>query len=235
MKFIIYCHIAGGSSVPGNLVELLQDSFLAASKSSFGLLKECISLLVAGRPSETDPNTYIRLDETRLREVIGVALETLKKGSLSSFHHANFVNDPVYSTLLLGLIDIIGEAIRVRVADKNFTDNLRSFGLSKDTITLLLQTLTENRVELELAVREQRAILPSISALDWRVDVTITTTQLNKVFKPSILMQLTTTDDQMQTFECSVEKFHQLRYSVARMIAAMQTIEHHPTLMRLVD
>ncbi len=91
------------------------------------------------------------------------------------------------------------------------------------------------RAALEAGARARRVTFPGLTKLDWRVDVAISSTQLNRVFKPSVTFQITMDDGKIRTFESSVEKFHQLRYNVSKMLATMQNIEQHPTLMRLVD
>lgn len=68
--------------------------------------------------------------------------------------------------------------------------------------------------------------------IQWRVDVTISTTSLSRVFRPYIILQLTLTDNTIRTFELSVEKFHELRYNVAKLYKHVQDIQQHPTLLR---
>lgn len=73
---------------------------------------------------------------------------------------------------------------------------------------------------------------PQITDVRWRIDVTISTTSLARVFKPSIPMQVTLTDGTIANFECSVEKFHELRYSVAKALKNAQDLQQHPILNR---
>ena len=71
---------------------------------------------------------------------------------------------------------------------------------------------------------------PGLDDLKWRVDVTISTSSMSRVLKPSILMQLATTDGQKKTFDLPLEKFHELRYNVAKVLKEMETLEKHPIL-----
>jgi hypothetical protein len=223
------------TNIPNNFTEILYDSFLSSCKQNFPLLKECIALLCGGLILDVSANTPVVLDENKTNEVFEAVIEVLKTGAMSVAHQERYADDRVYGTLFLGLLELFGEAIRIRVVDKTFADDLRKLGLPRTALTTMTTLLATHRQDLVAAARAERMVLPSLRGLDWRVDVAITTTQLNKVFKPSVLLQLTTSDDRIETFECSVDKFHQLRYSVARMLAAMQNIEQHPTLMRLVD
>mmetsp|Transcript_12323 Transcript_12323/g.16631 ORF Transcript_12323/g.16631 Transcript_12323/m.16631 type:complete len:150 (+) Transcript_12323:55-504(+) len=75
---------------------------------------------------------------------------------------------------------------------------------------------------------------PRIHHVQWRVDVTISTSSLERVMRPSVMMRLALSDGQIKTFEMSIEQFHKLRYSVARVLRNMQEIERNP-IMRLID
>ena len=66
--------------------------------------------------------------------------------------------------------------------------------------------------------------------MKWRVDVTVSTSAMARVLKPSVLMQITTTDGNAKLFELSVEKFHEVRYSVAKLLLEMDTTEKNPIL-----
>ncbi len=88
------------------------------------------------------------------------------------------------------------------------------------------------RESFSFSASSTRIALPSISDVDWRVDVAVSTTALSRVFKPCIIMSLTLSDSTIHTFECSIEKFHTLRYNVAKLLKAMQDLEAHPTLIR---
>lgn len=66
--------------------------------------------------------------------------------------------------------------------------------------------------------------------LKWRIDVTIMTSSMNRLFKPSILVQMTDTNGVIRTFEVSTAMFHHLRMQVARLIKELDATESHPLL-----
>jgi len=74
--------------------------------------------------------------------------------------------------------------------------------------------------------------LPSIEDLRWRVDVTISTNSVSRVFTPVVIFQLTLTDGRIRTFQCTVDKFHEFRYNISKVLKNMQDLNHHPTLVR---
>ena len=70
--------------------------------------------------------------------------------------------------------------------------------------------------------------------MQWRVDVTISSTALARVFRPSILVQLALSplSSRIATLHLSVDSFHRLRYEVARALKHVQELEQHPTLRK---
>lgn len=61
--------------------------------------------------------------------------------------------------------------------------------------------------------------------LKWRVDVTMYTNKMLRVRKPSILLQFHFDDGSIKLVECSVERFQDLRYNVARQLKEIRQIE----------
>jgi hypothetical protein len=88
---------------------------------------------------------------------------------------------------------------------------------------------------MSATVAASRVSLPSIVNVRWRVDVTISSTSLSRVFRPSVLLQLTLSDGRVQQCECSVDKFHELRYAVAKSLKQAQDLQIHPTLTREIE
>jgi len=80
--------------------------------------------------------------------------------------------------------------------------------------------------------QEQELTLPSINNVRWRVDVTISSTSLSRVFKPCVVLQVSLSDGRIETFEVPVDKFHELRYAVAKSLRHAQELQQHPTLNR---
>ena len=58
---------------------------------------------------------------------------------------------------------------------------------------------------------------PRLASTRWRVDVAISTSSLQKCLKPSILMQLGLSDGRLKN-ELPLEKFHELRFNVAKAL-----------------
>eukprot|EP00659_Diplonema_papillatum_P006938 gene6938-10667_t len=60
--------------------------------------------------------------------------------------------------------------------------------------------------------------LPTLASARWRVDVTITTSIMQKVFTPVVLLRLELSNGEIKTFEVSQAQLHLLRYSLAKML-----------------
>mmetsp|Transcript_18042 Transcript_18042/g.58905 ORF Transcript_18042/g.58905 Transcript_18042/m.58905 type:complete len:101 (-) Transcript_18042:349-651(-) len=66
---------------------------------------------------------------------------------------------------------------------------------------------------------------PHLSEVRHRIDVTLSTSAVNRVLRPSILMRVTLSDGAVHTFEVTTEQFNELRRSVALALHQMDTIE----------
>lgn len=88
-----------------------------------------------------------------------------------------------------------------------------------------------SRAPLQSVAAAPTIEIPTIAQLRWRTDVTISTTALERVFRPTVLMQATLSDGAIRQFECSPEAFQQMRLQVALALRNMQTLAKHPTLV----
>lgn len=87
-------------------------------------------------------------------------------------------------------------------------------------------------VRTAIVVKPQSIRLPTIRNFQWRIDVGVTTSWARKMIRtyPSILVRITTTDGRYHQFEMTVTKFHQLRYTIARLLKEFNNLENHPIL-----
>ena len=70
----------------------------------------------------------------------------------------------------------------------------------------------------------------SIVNTRWRVDVLISSNSINRVMRPTLLMELTLSNGKIETFEVPIEKFHELRYTSAKLLSEMGIVANHPVL-----
>mmetsp|Transcript_37266 Transcript_37266/g.59832 ORF Transcript_37266/g.59832 Transcript_37266/m.59832 type:complete len:113 (-) Transcript_37266:54-392(-) len=61
-----------------------------------------------------------------------------------------------------------------------------------------------------------------LASCRWRVDVTLSTSEVARVLRPNVVMCLELTDGTVRTVEVGLAEFHQLRHSVAYMLNEME-------------
>eukprot|EP01059_Diplonema_ambulator_P012846 TRINITY_DN23313_c0_g1_i1.p1 TRINITY_DN23313_c0_g1~~TRINITY_DN23313_c0_g1_i1.p1 ORF type:complete len:108 (+),score=36.80 TRINITY_DN23313_c0_g1_i1:51-326(+) len=66
---------------------------------------------------------------------------------------------------------------------------------------------------------------PSLVQARWRVDVTITTSMMQKVLTPVVIMRLELSNGEIKTFELPQSQVHSLRYTLAKMLKDMHYFE----------
>jgi hypothetical protein len=94
-------------------------------------------------------------------------------------------------------------ALRGKVkGDTAMSVDLAKLGFPPAYCSDIVSVYINRKDQLEAAVGAERVSLPSISNVSWRVDVTISTTTLSRVFQPSVTLQLTLSDGRIRTFEC---------------------------------
>ena len=67
-----------------------------------------------------------------------------------------------------------------------------------------------------------RAGLPRVVHVSWRVDVALRTSEGANAMTPSVILRLALDDGSDRTFECGLEKFHELREATATMVNEME-------------
>ena len=64
-----------------------------------------------------------------------------------------------------------------------------------------------------------------VVGVNWRVDVTVATSDIHKAFTPAILLQLELTNGEIRTIEVPQAQLHSLRYTLAKMLKDLQYFE----------
>lgn len=78
---------------------------------------------------------------------------------------------------------------------------------------------------MQVPEKESGVSFPRLVSVDYRVDVTITTSEMDRVLKPTVLMRTVDSNGDIRTMEMNPEQFHKLRYSVARVLKVSNLIE----------
>ncbi|KAK3739103.1 hypothetical protein QZH41_018237, partial [Actinostola sp. cb2023] len=141
---------------------------------------------------------------------------------------ANSVSEDVVGAVFAGIYTILTSALRLpqtSLKPEQFQADLTEIRIPAELIPDFSSIVFgERRSQLDEAANTAR--LPKLDSLRWRVDVAISTSALNRVLEPSILMETKLSDGNVQTFEVPLSKFHQLRYNVAYVLKEMEDVEH---------
>jgi hypothetical protein len=135
----------------------------------------------------------------------------------------------VFTAIYLLLRTIVGR----RITGKSVGE-LTGLGLSTEVVGDIARVVKAQRSAIEDVATGSAQACPRLVSTRWRVDVAISTSSLNKCLKPSILMQLGLSDGKLKNFELPLEKFHDLRFNVAKALRAVQDLEAHP-LIRVIN
>ena len=134
------------------------------------------------------------------------------------------------SVLVSGFVVLLSTAIKNRTKLSVVGKDMKAMNFRSDVIKILEETLRSNRLLLEKKFIDNRVRAVRLTNFRFRVDVSISTDSLQKVFKPTILTELSFSNGTTRTFELPVEKFHNLRYSVAKVLRNMEEVERHPIM-----
>lgn len=73
--------------------------------------------------------------------------------------------------------------------------------------------------------KEESIVAPSITSMTWRVDVILSSSSVNQVMQPCVILQLGLSDGTFHTLELPIRAFHDLRFRLAEGLHAMNKLE----------
>ena len=181
---------------------------------------------------------FATLEQAAFRSILQMALEYLKspasvpEARLVELQASLGIEGSAFGTLFTACYAVVHAAVHSRTGVSVVEADLTKVGLPEKCVRDFAKALRNSRAELEDCLVQGRVAYPRLNAFRWRVDVAISSSSLSRVLRPSILMQMHTSDGSIKTFECPVEQFHQLRHSVATVLRDMKKLERHP-IMRI--
>jgi len=184
------------------------------------------------------------LDEAALGELVALAQEHLRspngamharmRGAYDKLAERIAMDHSEFDVIFSGTFLILKIAIRQRVALERVGADLRKMNAPEGYVRDVVGALEAHGAALRTAALASRVGYPRCEGVKWRVDVIISTGQLSRVMRPTIILQLFRSNGSVKTFEVSIEQFHQLRYGVAKALQNMQELEKHP-MMRIAS
>mmetsp|Transcript_2935 Transcript_2935/g.3970 ORF Transcript_2935/g.3970 Transcript_2935/m.3970 type:complete len:240 (-) Transcript_2935:57-776(-) len=129
-----------------------------------------------------------------------------------------------------GLYFISRAAVRDHVPLSKIKKDMISLGFKADIADVFVHHIHSNRFNIERVSMRNRIHYPRLERLKWRIDLTISSSRLKRVMVPTVTMQFFLDNGRIVNIDLSVEKFHVLRYNVAKLLLQMGTLNRHPMI-----
>ena len=133
------------------------------------------------------------------------------------------------------IVTVLKAGFRERHKALDLKTDLSKLNFPDRCVEAFLKVIKKKRKKIEKIAIGSSIRYPTLKSANWRVDVTISTSSLSRVLKPSVLMQLTLSDGSVKTFEMQVDQFHQLRYNVAKVLQYMRKVENRAIMSLVAD
>ncbi|GFR13172.1 COMM domain-containing protein 5 [Trichonephila clavata] len=107
-----------------------------------------------------------------------------------------------------------------------FKEDLHELGINDECIEDLTNVVYgQRRSSIFANFNNIAPHLPKLSNFCWRIDVAISTSTLNRVLEPAIIMEVQLSDGRRETFEVHPSQFHRLRFAVATLLKEIENLE----------
>jgi len=134
---------ATASSLPPNLVEVLQDSFV--ENNFIPAVRQALIYL-----ANEDPDTpAVRVEVAR--GCLETALEAVETGALVPAQQDALATEPVSAALFLGFVYLVTSAVRGRVPEKVIVEDLKKMGFSASYDAEFISKFNAKRADIEAA------------------------------------------------------------------------------------
>eukprot|EP00040_Diaphanoeca_grandis_P004239 m.27712 g.27712 ORF g.27712 m.27712 type:complete len:217 (-) comp15794_c0_seq1:531-1181(-) len=178
------------------------------------------------------PRNLEKISQPIFTELLGVVTDALEGKELPEDcilkHLSKELTEEILSNTFAGLHQLLGLALRLPsgvIKKSVFSADLQFLGLANNFANSIVSIVYGPRsVNIQKSNIENGIKLPGLQQFRWRVDVSISTSELKRAMKPAVLMQMTLTDGKMHTFEMPVEEFHKLRYNTAFVLKEMDDL-----------
>ncbi|XP_031368293.1 COMM domain-containing protein 5-like isoform X2 [Apis dorsata] len=155
--------------------------------------------------------------------------EYIEEGILDRISQKYNVSEEIideYYSIIFTILKIHLSTLSQNVKPIEFKQILEELRLSPECIDdLSIVVYGQKRSELISGLIQKTKFYPHLISCKWRIDITISSSVLNRVLEPYIIMEWTFNNGKRQIFELSLPKFHQLRHAIATILVEMQKIE----------
>lgn len=174
-----------------------------------------------------------KLDKNIFRKILLLIVTAIEGNSieykqLKELETKDFQEETL-CVIYTGLLKLLQCALRLpftSLKQEHFKEDLQELQIPEEFHSDIASVVFGNRrAQIDSENLSLRPRLPQLDNLKWRVDVGISTSVLNRVLEPTVLMEMALSDGNIHTFEVPVSKFHELRYNVAFVLKEMEDLE----------
>lgn len=133
--------------------------------------------------------------------------------------------DDYYAAIYAILKTHLGQMSQ-NIKPAEFKQTLEELKMPLDCIEDLSTVLyCQKRPELINGLIKKTKFYSHMISCRWRVDIIISSSIMNRVLEPTIIMEWIFDTGECHTFELPLQKFHQLRHAVSTILVEMQSVE----------
>jgi hypothetical protein len=182
---------------------------------------------------DSESDMISKLNQVLEQEVTS-SLEKIpaKKKKRSELEHIEqAIKNGLFPVVFTGLYFILRSAIRQRLRYAEFVDQCTRLMMHEPVLKLVTQLYETKKEELIQVSKNRACWFNTVINVRWRVDITISTSVITRVFKPVLLLQLELSNGTVRTMEVSLQQFHELRLACATALNEMITVSNHPIML----
>ncbi|XP_064608828.1 COMM domain-containing protein 5-like isoform X2 [Liolophura sinensis] len=149
------------------------------------------------------------LDKATFRKLLQMIVAAMEGNDIGAKQFKDLQNDKLTEETLTmiytGLYTLVEQALRqpqTSLKSDVFAEDLKELRIPEDFIADIASAVFgARRSKIEDYSLHNRPRLPKLENFSWRVDVGISTSALNRVLEPSVMMQMTLSDGKIHMFE----------------------------------
>jgi len=117
--------------------------------------------------------------------------------------------------------------------DEEIRELLQELKLSPESSQEILDLLRSSQAsQVDRYLIQEKPRLPGIVDVHWRISVTISTSFISRALTPCVQLLLSLSDGRIYEVEMNLQKFHQLRHTIASILKEMQLLEALPVMQK---
>ena len=168
------------------------------------------------------------LEGELIAHILDAALVFVVSGNLPQaqlvavLQHEQSIDGASLGALFTGVHWVLRACMRSSLTSKALLAELADLKVQSPFVALITQATERGRAELQPAAA---AALATTAAVQWRLDVTMSSSSLHRVLRPNLTMVCVLSDQSASTFALSKRRFNELRFTCAKLLKDMQDYE----------